>query len=115
VRPIEEHLRNKDARVREAFERLQRAVGRFGGVSLDPIKTAVQFRAGATFLSVRAKRDHLVLEFQLEREFKDYPVYETVRISGNRFLHRAVIEDARELDARLLGLLREACILVRGS
>jgi len=108
------HLRGKPPHVRETVEKLIEEL-REEGVIISPVKTAIQFRAGATFLSVKPKADHVDIEFQLGREVREFPVYRSLRVSKNRVVHMAVIEDPGDVDENLLSLLRESYEMIRGE
>jgi hypothetical protein len=38
------------------------------GITVNPVKTSIQIKASATFLSIKVKKTHLELEFQLSEE-----------------------------------------------
>lgn len=108
-----DHFKNKAPFVREIFDRIMAGVEPFGDVVLNPVKTSIEVRAASTFLSVKAKRDCLEIAFQLAGETDEFPVYKTVRLSSNRVLHFAVLEEADDVDDRLLAWLSEAYELSR--
>lgn len=112
---VETHLAKTSPEVRATYDKLLRAVERFGRVTLDPVKTAIQIRAGATFISLRVKRDHIDVDFSLARQVSEFPVYKSLRISRNRVLHFAVLEGPDDVDRRFVGWMREAYNLVRGD
>ncbi|WP_281253720.1 DUF5655 domain-containing protein [Labilibaculum filiforme] len=68
---------------------------------------------GATFLSIYAKRKHLVLEFQLQREEDQFPIYLCKRLSKNRVLHRIAITELSDFDQQLKNWLQEAYQTIR--
>ena len=112
---VADHLKNKPDLVKEILQKLTGVVTEFGDVVVDPVKTAIQFKAGATFLSAKVKRDCLQLEFQLTHEVDEFPIYRSVRVSGERVLHFAVLEDPGEIDVTLTDWLREAYDLIANA
>ncbi|RUT73029.1 DUF5655 domain-containing protein [Ancylomarina longa] len=72
------------------------------------LKTCIQFKIGATFLSIYPKKDQLELEYQLQREDDQFPVFKCIRISKNRVLHKLVIGEIHEIDNQLKNWLSEA-------
>jgi hypothetical protein len=110
---VDEHLRDKSPEVVALFEKLMRELRRLGEIALNPVKTSIQIRAGATFLSIRVKKDHLEIDFQLDREVKEFPVYRAVRVSKSRVLHFAVLESPGDIDEQLVGWLRESYELIK--
>jgi len=109
---VDDHVENKPDFVKTILQKLTSVVTKFGDVVVDPVKTAINFKTGATFLSAKVKKDCLQLEFQLTREVDEYPIYRSVRVSKARVLHFAVLEDPRDLDGALSGRLREAYELI---
>src|SRR5210317_1486350 len=69
------HLINKPEHIIEAYKKLHEAIVGFGDVEINSVKTAIQIRAGATFLTIKLKSDHIILEFQLNHAINDFPVH----------------------------------------
>ena len=111
-RTVSDHLKNKPDLIKEILHKLIGVVSAFDGVVVDPVKTAIQFKAGATFLSVKVKKDCLQLEFQLRDEVDEFPIYRNVRVSKERVLHFAVLEEPEEIEGPLVDWLREAHDLI---
>jgi hypothetical protein len=112
---VADHLRDKSAAVVAAFDKLSRGIEGFGEMTISPVKTAIQFKAGATFLSVKIKKDYVELEFQLGELVERFPVYRSVRVSKNRVVHLVVIEGPEGVDKQLMGWLRASYVLVSGK
>jgi hypothetical protein len=108
----EEHLRGKSPQVRATYDKLIGVLRELGDITLNPVKTSIQVRRDATFLSIKPKKDHIEMEFQLGREVDEFPIYKAIRVSGNRVVHFAVLEGPDEVDDRLIGWLRESYDLV---
>ena len=64
---------------------------------------------------MKPRKDHVEIEFQLGREIREFPVYRSLRVSRNRVVHLAVIEDPRDVDRELLDWLRESYELIHGD
>ncbi len=110
---IDEHLKNKSADVQAMVERLLNAVTKFGKVTLNPVKSSIQVKAGATFLSIKPKKETVEIEFQLDEEINQLPVYKYFRVSNNRVLSFAKLEKKSDIDKSLLGLLKKSYLLVK--
>ena len=110
---IEIHLRNKSAIIKDLYHRLESIINKFGTIEINPIKTAIQFRSGATFLTVRIRPQFLELEFQLDREVDLFPVHKKVKISGKRTLHFVYIQDPADVNDQLISWLNESYLLVK--
>ena len=112
---LEDHLRNKPEGIRNTVNQLLNEVGRFGPIELNPVKSVIQVKAGATFLSIKPKKDFIELEFQLGEEIDQFPVHRTVRISGKRVLHFLYIQGREDISDQLLDWLRRSYQLVSKS
>ncbi len=104
----ETHLQKMSSDISELFEALLSYLITFENIEIIYLKTCIQFKIGATFLSVYTKKNHLELEFQLLREEDQFPIYLCKRISRNRVLHRLAIGELSELDPQLKDWLKEA-------
>ncbi len=109
---LEDHLKNKLPQVIATFDKLMRELEKFGEITLDPVKTSVQVKAGATFLSVKPKKECIEIEFQLGEKIDKFPVYKNIRISKNRVLHFAVLKGPQEVTTRLVSWLKKSHELV---
>lgn len=104
----ETHLQKMSPDISELFEILLSYLTTFENIEIIYLKTCIQFKIGATFLSVYTKKNHLELEFQLHREEDQFPIYLCKRISRNRVLHRLAIGELSEFDQQLKNWLKEA-------
>jgi hypothetical protein len=73
----------------------------------------IQVKAGATFLSIKPKKDYIELEFQLGDALDVFPVHRSVRISGKRFLHFTFVQSKEDISKELLEWLKASYDLVR--
>ena len=110
---IDDHLKNKDPVVQEAVKLVLNKINEFGNITLNPVKSVIQVKAGATFLSVKPKKDYIELEFQLGYEVKEFPVNRTVRISKNRVLHFITVDSPEDVDRQLIKWLHDSYVLVK--
>ncbi|WP_461637462.1 DUF5655 domain-containing protein [Labilibaculum euxinus] len=109
----ETHLQKMSPTIAELFEALLSYLITFEKLEIIYLKTCVQCKTGATFLSIYTKRNHLILEFQLQREEDQFPIYLCKRISKNRVLHRIAVGGLSEFDQQLKNWLKEAYQTIR--
>jgi len=109
---LEDHIRNKPEKIQKVVYRLIEVLNSFGTIELNPVKSVIQVRAGATFLSIKPKKEYVELEFQLGRAIETFPVHRSVRISGNRVLHFLYVQSKQDINKQLTGWLKEAYMLV---
>lgn len=95
------------------FALLEEYVSTLENIEILYLKTCIQFKIGANFLSVYPKKDRLVLEYQLHHEEDVFPVIFCKRISKNRVLHRLVIAEAEDFDAQIKDWIKAAYWTVR--
>lgn len=109
---LKEHIKNKSPQVKTTFDKLMRNLGKLGKITVNPVKTSIQVKATATFLSIKSKKDHMEIEFQLGNEVDEFPVYKNIRISKNRVLHFAILKSPQEVNAKLMNWLKKSYELV---
>ena len=111
-----DHLAHKSVEVVATVDELIGRVREFGLVTINPVKTSIQVKAKATFLSLKVKKNHVEIEFQMADrgdEAVNFPVYQSMRISRNRLLHCAVLEGPEDVTLELVGWLRDSYELVK--
>jgi len=109
---LKEHLKNKSPQVKATFDKLMRELGKLGKITINPVKTSIQVKATATFLSIIPKKDYMEIEFQLGSERDELPVYKNFRISKNRVLHFAILKGPQEVNTKLMNWLKKSYELV---
>jgi Domain of unknown function (DUF5655) len=112
---LDDHLRNKPEKIKQTVYKLIDEIQKFGDIELNPVKSIIQVRAGATFLSIKPKKDLIELEFQLSFEVNEFPIVKCVRISSNRVLHLMYIDTINDIDKQLIGWIHDSYILVTSS
>ena len=109
----ETHTDKMSSKILETFELLHIYLNTFEKIEILYLKTCIQFKIGATFLSIYPRKDRLILEYQLNREEDQFPVYKCKRISKNRVLHSLAIVSPAEIDSQLKAWIKEAYLTIR--
>lgn len=109
---VEDHLKKKSENVKRTIVELLDQVKKFGPIEINPVKSTIQVKAGATFLSIKPKKDHVELEFQLGEKLEDFPIHRAIRISGNRVLHFVFLESPEDITPQLIGWMKSSYLLV---
>lgn len=99
---VEKHFEGKVPCVRAAFDRLMR----------NPVQSYIQAKAATTFISIRARKDHLIGEFLLKDEVNYYPNFKTFRYSKNRVAHLTMLGTPKDVTKQLLRWLKQSYELV---
>lgn len=110
---VEDHLKNKTDEIKEIVYLLLDAVKEFGEIKINPVKTSIQVKTLSTFLSIKPKKNHVEIEFQLNRELREHGVFKLFPISANRILHVATIEYPHDVTPELVDVIKEAYILIK--
>ena len=108
-------FKNRPLALKKAFDKIIRAVVRFGNVNVSAVQTSIQVKSRSTFIGIRAMKDHLKVEFWLRSETKEFPVYKSVRFSKNRIVHCVALQQPREVNKQLLLWLRESYEIVSAT
>jgi|GEM_PF-2148447 len=109
----ETHTNKMNDCVVATFVQLEEYVKTFENIEVLYLKTCIQFKIGANFLSVYPKKERLVLEYQLHQEEDVFPVIFCKRISKNRVLHRLVIAEPEDFDTQIKDWIKAAYWTVR--
>lgn len=104
---IDDLFEGKPLAIRQVFDLLLTRIKKFGPVRIDAVKTSVNFGGKSHFAAVWPLRNSLNVEFLLDREVKDFPVYKTQKSGATMYTHFMKVISKREVSARLLGWLRE--------
>jgi len=110
---LDDHLLHKSPEIQELVYLLISELKAFGPVEINPVKSVIQVKAGATFLSIKPKKEYVELEFQLGEEIDEFPIHRTIRISGNRVLHFMCIQTKKDINDQLIQWLKGSYLLVR--
>lgn len=112
-RDLESFFLTKPPIIRSTFDQLMEVVERIGPVTLNPVKTSIQVKIVSTYLGVKPKNDHLLVEFFLGREVKLPQIKKYFRISKNRIVQIMELESPADITKEVKKLLKESYDLVR--
>lgn len=90
------------------FRKFAALVRRCGQVTMIPQKTRVTFLARVRFTSVYPRRDYFEAVFIIGRRVRHARLREVEKFGPQLYGHHVKISSAAELDATLLGWLRES-------
>ncbi|MGQ1909981.1 DUF5655 domain-containing protein [Marinifilum sp. RC60d5] len=109
----ENHTTRMSTTTLETFELLLSYLNSFENIEIIYLKTCIQFKIEATFLSVYPRKNYLNLEYQLNKEDDQFPVHKCIRISKNRVLHRLTIAECKDIDEQLKIWIKDAYWTIR--
>ena len=97
-----------DPALQDVYSRLLKAVGRFGPVLEERGDRSVLLRSRAGFVGVHPKREGLDPQVVTDHVVRAARVSKVDRVSASRFHVHVRIASPADIDAQLLGWLREA-------
>ena len=106
--PRGDAIARADAALQGVYSRLLKAVGRFGPVLEERGDRSVLLRSRGGFVGVHPKRDGLDLQIVTDHVIRAARVGKIDRVSASRFHVHIRIASPADIDAELLGWLREA-------
>ena len=110
--PVDVHFQGKPPIIRMIYDRLIQEANRFGRITVNPTESSIEVKSSATFLTIRPLADRAEIEFFLRRVEDREPITSSTRISRERVLHTATLDNIMQVKERLVGWLRESYDLV---
>jgi hypothetical protein len=108
VVPLARHLDAAPPAVRRIYERIIRALRAEGPLQIAPTKTSINLLSGTSLGGISLHKTHVNLGFVLTRRLEHPRVAWVLRLSPRSYAHRVRVGAEAEVDAQLLGWLREA-------
>jgi hypothetical protein len=105
---LDEHFRNKDARVRKLFDAWVAFVRQFGEVTVIPQKTRISFQVRVRFAGAVIRRNWVECAFWLKRAVKDERFQRVEKITVRDHIYYFRLTDESQLDETMKEYLREA-------
>jgi len=105
---IGKHFENKPDHIYDLYNNFVSRLEKFGSFKINPVKTSIQFKAKTNFLSLKIKKNHMVVEFYTEKPEEKYPIYKVLPLSSNRWLACATLEKTDEITPEFLNKIKES-------
>lgn len=108
VYPLARHFVNKpDAK--ELFQHLKKKIAAsIGPVKIESLPCCIHFVSSYTFGAVWARPDGIRIDFRVDHPITGRRPWKMLRMSANRYLYYFEIKDKKEIDAQLIGWLKES-------
>lgn len=99
--------------LKKLFDQIEKIVKRFGDYREETVRPdVIFFKTKSTFLAVKVKKDHLEVEFFLDRLENVPPVSKYLQTSKNRVAHLVPIDDAKDIDRQLIAWMKRSYELI---
>jgi hypothetical protein len=108
---VETHFAGKDVVVREIYDAILKHSRKFGRVIEDPKKTSIHLVNKIAFAGVATRRNALVLTLKSDRDLNSARIHKSEQTSARRFHHEVKLSTPAEVDAELIGWLKEGYAL----
>lgn len=105
---IKSHFEGKDAVTENIYERLLKAVKKFGQVAEDPKKTSIHLVNKTAFAGIATRNRAIVLTIKSDRALSNPRIHKTQQTSARRFHHEVKLNSVADVDSELLGWLKNA-------
>ena len=103
-----DHLNGKEKIVTDIYEKLIKALQKFGPLKIEPHKTSIHLGNRFGFAGVYTRKDYINLELHLNYKLSSKRIAKVEQASTNRFHHTIKLSNPKEIDKELLTWLRQA-------
>ena len=110
---VDKHFQGKPPELRKAYDKLEKAVLKFGEVNISPVKTAIYFKRAGAFAGIKVVKDHFKLEFFLPEKTDVFPIEKTVQYTKSKVVHFVSIGEPGDITPQLLKWLKQSYDLSR--
>lgn len=105
---IDQHFDGRAAQVRDIYDTIVTAGRVFGHVVEDIKKTSVHLNRKTAFAGIMTRRDYLILTIKSKHDIDSPRISKREQASANRWHHEMRINAPDEVDAQIIGWLRDA-------
>jgi hypothetical protein len=105
---VNSHFEGKDAAVRQVYDRLLKATGKFGPVAEEPKKTSIHLMHKTAFAGIATRRSAIVLTIKSDRKISSPRIHKSEQTSAQRFHHEVKLTSPAEVDSELVKWLKDA-------
>lgn len=111
--PPEFHFENKPPILFETWLTLVEYIQSLGQVEIIAVKSSIQFRINSTFLSLKLKKNGLLIDFFLKEENALPFIRNLKRFSKNRVAHNVELNSPGDITPALKKLLKKSYTLFK--
>lgn len=105
---ITQHFDQSDEVVREVYRTILSISNQFGPVAEDPKKTSIHLNRKSAFAGIKTRRTFLILTVKAANDITDGRISKREQASANRWHHEIKISTVDEIDAEMIGWLRDS-------
>jgi hypothetical protein len=105
---VSQHFENKEPVVTSIYERILQESRKFGKVTEEPKKTSIHLVNKSAFAGVATRKNALILDIKSAAPIKHARFAKSEQLSASRFHQVVRLTSPDEVDADLVGWLKEA-------
>lgn len=105
---VEEHFANGAPEVAATYRAILAAAKKLGPVREEPKKTSIHLVRKTAFAGIATRRTALILTLKAAADIPSARIAKREQVSANRWHHEVRLERPEEVDAELVGWLRQA-------
>ena len=108
MKTVDQHFENKPETIREIYLKLLNELARFGPVRENPNNSSIHLENRYGFAGVYTRQKYILLHIHLSRPLKNDRIIKIEQLSKNRWKHVVKLTTPSDINAQLLGWLKEA-------
>ena len=97
--------------MRQIYDHLLKHSRRFGPVVEDPKKTSIHLNNATAFAGVATRKNAIILTIKSDRDLDSPRIHKSEQTSARRFHHEVKLTAPADVDAELIGWLKDAYAL----
>lgn len=99
--------------LKKLYDKIVKEVNKFGKYREETMKPdVIFFKTKSTFLGIKVKKNHLDVEFYLEKLENVLPVTKYLQTSKNRVVHLVPIDQREDINKQLISWIKRSYDLV---
>jgi len=108
---VKSHFEGKDPVVRKIYDQLLKAIKPLGPIVEEPKKTSIHIVNATALAGIATRSNYLILTLKSDHALKSPRVFKSEQASARRYHHEVKLTSPAEVDAELIGWLKEAYAL----
>jgi len=105
---VAQHFERSDPNVHAIYDKIVRAARDCGPVGEDPKKTSIHLTRRTAFAGVATRKKALILTLKAPTDIKSRRIMKHEQASANRWYLEVRLEHPRDVDATLIGWIKQA-------
>ena len=103
----------RPSELKKLYDRISKEVKKFGDCREETVKLdTILFKTKSSFLGIKVKKDHLVIEYFLDHLEDVPPVFKYLQTSRNRVVHYVAISDREDINQQLIRWMKQSYDLI---